>query len=299
MDNALIRGISVPKIGLGTFELNGTECVDAISVAAEIGYRHFDTAERYGNEESVGKGLAQTGLPREELFVTTKVWITDLDKGSIIDTVGASLRRLSLDYVDLLLLHWPSPHYSVQYAMESLALAQKAGLTRQLGVSNFPPKLLRESLLYADVFCNQVEFHPYLSQDANLALAREHELLIGGYAPLALGRVSTDPVLVKIGERHGKTAAQVALRWLIEHPNTVVIPKSRSQERLSENFDVSNFSLSEDEKQSINNLACDLRIYDEEWVADWEDGSTAPRTAIRSVTLPSIREDDERKAGAR
>lgn len=294
MRNALIKDILVPKIGLGTFELNGDACVQAISDAAEIGYRHFDTAARYGNEESVGRGLAQTGLLRDEYFVTTKVWITDLDQDSITRTVGASLERLGLEQVDLLLLHWPSPEYTVQYAMESLEIVKAAGLTRQVGVSNFPPSLLREALSYGDLFCNQVEYHPYLSQDMNLALAQQHDLLITGYAPLALGRVSTDPELVTIGQRHGKTAAQIALRWLIEHPNVAAIPKSRSRERLSENFDVWDFSLSDEERRSIGALAEGYRIYDEEWVVDWEDGSTAPRRAIRSVSLPMPGSDEER-----
>jgi len=298
MADQLIRGVSVPKIGLGTFELNGDVCVNTVRAAAEIGYRHFDTAARYGNEESVGRGLAQTGLRRDDLFVTTKVWITDLARESITDVVGGSLERLRLDYADLILLHWPSPHFSVKYAMESLSIVSAAGQARNIGVSNFPPKLLSEALSYANVFCNQIELHPYLAQDRMLSLAVEHDLLITGYAPLALGRVSTDPLLATIGEKHGKTAAQVALRWIIDHPNVVAIPKSRSQRRLVENFDIWDFTLSEDESQSITNLACGLRIYDEEWVADWEDGSRGPRTALRSATLSERSENSERTSSS-
>ena len=148
--NQVIRGVSVPKIGLGTWELSGDECIETIRQAAEIGYRHFDTAVRYANEESVGTGLAQTGLPRNELFVTTKVWITDLAKESINEVVGRSLDRLRLDYVDLLLIHWPSPHFTVQYTVESLSIAKTAGQALNIGVSNYPPKLLRDALSHAE-----------------------------------------------------------------------------------------------------------------------------------------------------
>jgi 2,5-diketo-D-gluconate reductase B len=285
MRNQVIRGVSIPKIGLGTWELSGDECVETILAAAEIGYRNFDTAVRYANEESVGKGLAQSGLPRNELFVTTKVWITDLAKESINDVVGQSLDRLRLDYVDLLLIHWPSPHFTVQYSVESLSIAKASGQARNIGVSNFPPKLLREALSYADVFCNQIEFHPYLSQDQIISMAVQHELLITAYAPLAIGRVSTEPLLIAIGAKHGKTPAQVVLRWICDHPNVIAIPKSRSKNRLIENFNIWDFTLSQEETQAITNLACGLRIYDEEWVADWEDGSQGPRTALRTTTL--------------
>ena len=283
--NQVIRGVSVPKIGLGTWELSGDECVETIHQAAEIGYRHFDTAVRYANEESVGTGLAQTGLPRDELFVTTKVWITDLAKESINEVVGQSLDRLRLDYVDLLLIHWPSPHFTVQYTVESLSIAKTAGQALNIGVSNYPPKLLRDALSHADVFCNQIEFHPYLNQDKIFAMAIEHELLVTAYAPLAIGRVSTEPLLLAIGAKYGKSAAQVALRWICDHPNVIAVPKSRSKNRLIENFNIWDFALSQEETQSITELACGLRIYDEEWVADWEDGSHGPRTALRTTTL--------------
>jgi len=285
MLDRLIRGVHVPTVGLGTFDLLGEECIRTVQAATEEGYRHFDTASKYGNEEQVGAGLAQSGLDREEFFITTKVWITDVGSSRIVDNVRHSLQRLGLDYVDLLLLHWPSPFFSVQESIESLSAAKTAGLTRQIGVSNFPPSMLVKALEFGDIFCNQVEFHPYLDQSALLRLAHQHEMLLTGYAPLAIGRVSEDPVLLKIGRHHRKTPAQIALRWLIDHPDVAVVPKTRSAPRLRENLDLWNFSLTEAETTSIAGLAQGLRIYDEEWVHDWEDNSRGSGPALRSATL--------------
>lgn len=287
MSNKTIRGTTVPAVGLGSFELVGEEAIKTIGDAVECGYRHFDTASKYGNEAAVGEGLKRAGLPREETFLTTKVWITDCHPDTIVDAVDESLARLQVDQVDLLLLHWPSPYVALPQAMEALTKTLETGQTRHIGVSNFPPSMLLEALNYADLFCNQVEFHPYLSQKKLLDIAAEHDMLITGYAPLAIGRVSDDPTLIDIGAQHGKTPAQVCLRWAIDHEPVAVVPKTSSKARLEENINIWDFVLSPEETETINGLACGLRIYDEEWVADWEDDSRDHGPPLRSVTIPS------------
>lgn len=281
----LIRGTVVPKLGLGTFELVGEAAIETVQKAVETGYRHFDTASKYGNEKAVGEGLSRSGLSRDELFLTTKVWITDLHPDTIVQTVAASVADLNVENVDLLLLHWPSPYFGMKESIESLSLTKEAGLASQIGVSNFPPGMLLQALDYGDLFCDQVEFHPYLDQKPLLRIAAERDLLLTGYAPLTIGRVSEDPLLQSIGEKHGKTAAQVALRWLVEHQKVAVMPKSKSPKRLQENFDIWDFALSQADTDSIATLTHGFRIYDEEWVADWEDNSRDAGPALRSVTL--------------
>lgn len=281
----LIRGTVVPKLGLGTFELVGEAAIETVQKAVETGYRHFDTASKYGNEKAVGEGLSRSGLSRDELFLTTKVWITDLHPDTIVQTVAASVADLNVENVDLLLLHWPSPYFGMKKSIESLSLTKEAGLASQIGVSNFPPSMLLQALDYGDLLCDQNEFHPYLDQKPLLRIAAERDLLLTGYAPLAVGRVSEDPLLQSIGEKHGKTAAQVALRWLVEHQKVAVMPKSKSPKRLQENFDIWDFALSQADTDSIATLTHGFRIYDEEWVADWEDNSRDAGPALRSVTL--------------
>ena len=282
-----IRNIDVPDLGLGTFELTGEQAVQTIGDAIEIGYRHIDTASKYGNESDVGEGLRRTGLPRNEVFLTTKVWITDCHPDAIVTNVEKSLTALKVDQVDLLLLHWPSPHMSIKTSIEGLVVSLEAGQAKNIGVSNFPPKLLREALNYAELFCNQVEFHPYLNQREVLEIAEEHDMLLTGYAPLAIGRVATDDALIAIGKRHGKSPAQVCLRWILDHERVAAVPKTRSRHRLEENFTIRDFSLTEEESQAIDQLARGLRIYDEEWVADWGDDSRDHGPPLRTVTLPS------------
>lgn len=285
MSTKTIRDTSVPAIGLGTFELVGDDAITTIAAAVECGYRHIDTASRYGNESDVGEGLRRSGLPRAETWITTKVWSSDCHPDTVLAAVDQSLERLGVEQVDLLLLHWPSPEFSIKTSMEGLNKTLAAGQARHIGVSNFPPTMLLEALDYADLFCNQVEFHPFLSQRPLLNIALERDMLITGYAPLAIGRVATDPVLIAIGEELGKSPAQVGLRWLVDHKPVAVVPKTSSTKRLAENIDIWDFSLSPEHRAAIDQLACGLRIYDEEWVLDWEDDSRDHGPPLRSVTI--------------
>src|SRR5919198_5251714 len=223
-----IQGTKVPAVGFGTWQVTGRACVEAVSDALELGYRHIDTARAYGNEREVGDGIRASG--------------------------GASLRDLGVDDVDLLLLHWPAPSVPLQDTLEAMTALRDDGRVRHFGVSNFGPGLLREALELAPVFCDQVPFHPFEGQRELVDLAQRSDVLVTAYSPIARGRVARDATLREIGAAHGKTASQVALRWLLDHPKTCVIPKASTHERRAENLDVFDFSLSDEERARIDAL---------------------------------------------
>ena len=256
-----VRGTRVPSIGLGTWQITGGECVDAVRDAIEIGYRHIDTARVYDNEREVGRGIADSGVPREDVFLTTKIWIDEFEPARLTAAAEDSLSNLAVDYVDLLLLHWPSESVPVERSLDAMSSLRDAGKIRQFGVSNFPPSRLRAALEHARVFTNQVEFHPFLGQDPLIEIAEGNDMLVTAYAPLAHGKVPRDPTLREIGDAHGKTAGQVALRYLLDKPRTCVIPKASSHERRAENFDVFDFELSGDERAQIDALPKDRRDF--------------------------------------
>lgn len=265
-----IQGVAVPALGLGTWELRAEECVEAVVDALEIGYRHLDTAQAYENEEAVGRGLARSGVPREEVWLTTKVWMGDLGFDDVIRTTELSLRRLDVDYVDLLLIHWPNEDVSLSETLSAMRRLQEDGAVRHLGVSNFPPDLLDDALDEAEILCNQVEYHPFLAQDHVLEICHEWDLLLTAYSPIARGRVTEDETLQAIAQAHGKTPAQVSLRWLLQQAQVATIPKAASPEHRRANFDVFDFRLSSDEMDRIHGLARGERILDPEFAPDWE-----------------------------
>ena len=222
-----LNGVKVPALGFGTWNLSGATCRRMVDHALGLGYRHIDTATIYGNEVEVGQGIRDSGVPRGDIFLTTKVWSSSLAADAVKASAEESLRALGTDYVDLLLIHWPNPSVPLAETLGALADVRARGLTRRIGVSNFPVVLMEETVetLGADILANQVEYHPYLSQNRVLAYCRAHGITLTAYSPVARGRVNTDPVLADIGARHGKTPAQVALRWLIEQDNVSIIPK--------------------------------------------------------------------------
>src|SRR5215213_2304967 len=197
-----IRGVTVPKLGFGTFRLPGADCREGVRDALEIGYRHIDTARGYDNETEVGQGIADSGVAREEIWLTTKVPPDMAAADQVRASAEDSLRRLGTDYVDLLLLHWPAPDVPLAETMGALLALREEGRAREIGVSNFPPNHLRRALEHAPVFTDQVEFHPFLGQDRLLGVARENDVLVTAYAPLAQGKVTRDPVLREIAEAH-------------------------------------------------------------------------------------------------
>jgi 2,5-diketo-D-gluconate reductase B len=265
-----VQGVSVPRLGFGTWLIEGSEAAEAVRDALEIGYRQIDTARAYGNEAEVGAGIAQSGVDRAEIFLTTKVFPGDFEPEALKAAADDSLRSLGTDYLDLLLLHWPDESVPLERTLQALVELREAQKIRQLGVSNFPAGLLSQALEHAPVFCDQVEYHPFLGQERLLELARERDVLVTAYSPLAHGRVPDDATLGEIGEAHGKTAGQVALRWLLDQPGVSPIPKASSHERRVENFEVFDFALSDDERARIDNLPKDDRQIDPDFGPDWD-----------------------------
>jgi 2,5-diketo-D-gluconate reductase B len=254
MEHQTIKGEKVPALGLGTWRLSGEECSRAVERALALGYRHIDTAQMYRNEDEVGKGMQSSGVNREEVFLTTKVWPSDFSYKRIIETTRESLKRLRTDRVDLLLMHWPSEGVPLEETLSAMRELQEEGSVRHIGVSNFPPSMVEDATRYAEIFCNQVEYHPYQAQDDLLEQAKEMDYLLTAYRPLSKGTILNDETLQEIAEAHGKTPAQVALRWLIQQEKVAAIPKATSEDHLKSNLDVFDFELSEEEMERIFGL---------------------------------------------
>jgi 2,5-diketo-D-gluconate reductase B len=250
------RKADIPAIGLGTWELRGRLCARVVEQALRLGYRHIDTAEMYDNEREVGEGLRASGVHREDVFLTTKVWPTHFSPPELERAAKDSLHRLRLPEVDLLLLHWPSTKIPLSETMGALCKVKRAGMARNIGLSNFTGALLDEAveLSTEPLVCNQLEIHPFLDQSAAIAASKAHGMTVVAYSPIAKGAAKKDAVLTRIGEAHGKTAAQVSLRYLLQQ-DLVVIPRTSKVERLSENFAVFDFELSPQEMAEIAQLA--------------------------------------------
>jgi 2,5-diketo-D-gluconate reductase B len=266
-----IQGTEIPRLGFGSWLITGKAAREGVRDALEIGYRHVDTARAYENEVEVGAGIADSGVDRGDIWLTTKIWLDDFEPGRLKRAAEDSLRNLRTDYLDLLLLHWPSDTVPVERSLQALRELQEAGRTRHIGVSNFPAGMLARALEIAPLLADQVEYHPFLAQDKLLSLAGEHDLTLTAYSPLAHGKVVGDPELTAIGEQYGKSAGQVALRWLLDQPNVTTAPKASSHERRRENFDVFDFSLSDSDRERIAALPKDVRTADPSWAPDWDD----------------------------
>lgn len=253
MEYETVRGEQIPKIGLGTWQLQGETGRRAVSAALEMGYRHLDTAQAYENEREVGRAIAKSSVPREEVFLTTKVRPSHRDRESIVNSARASLARLGVERVDLLLIHWPHPLASTAEVMAGLNDCLQAGLTRHVGVSNFGVEQLRTAQMASEapVFTNQVRFHPYQPQRDLRAYCRAHDVLLTAYSPLARGGVLRDDVLREIGVKYGKSPAQIALRWAVQHEGVVAIPKASSESHLRANLAVFDFTLTDAEMVRI------------------------------------------------
>ncbi|HMR32398.1 MAG TPA: aldo/keto reductase [Geminicoccaceae bacterium] len=253
MHRVAANGADIPALGFGTWELRGATAQRLVEAALAIGYRHLDTAQMYGNEAEVGAGLRASGLRRDEVFVTTKVWPDRFRAGDFERSVEESLRRLRLDAVDLLLLHWPSREVPLAETMGALNRVHAAGKARHIGISNFTTAMIDEAVALSTALLatDQVEYHPMLSQRAVLRGCRRHGMALTAYCPLARGRVFGDPVLKRIAEAHGRGAGQVALRWLVQQEGVVAIPRSSSEEHARGNFAIFDFALGEAEMAEI------------------------------------------------
>lgn len=265
--------LRMPRLGLGTWPMQGAECRRAVEAALALGYRHIDTAEMYGNEAEVGAAVAASGVPRDEVFLTTKVWNDKPDGASIRRGFDESLRRLGTPCVDLLLIHWPSPELNLSDALRGLAAIRAEGRAKAIGVSNFPPRLLRRAV-EADVglACLQVEYHVLLDQSRLRTICREHGIALTAYSPLAKGNASEHPELRRIAARHGATAAQVALAWLLAQEGVAMVPKAASSTRQRENLDALRLRLDPEDIAAIEALPKDRRFVNPAMAPDWANG---------------------------
>jgi 2,5-diketo-D-gluconate reductase B len=259
MNRVEANGARIPTIGLGTMTLKDAVCVDAVKTALGLGYRHIDTAERYGNEVAVGEGLQQglaaTGLRREDVFVTTKVYHDKLAAADFERSFDESLKKLKLPWVDLLLIHWANPDVPLAETIGVLCKAKREGRTRHIGVANFTVALLDEAVKLAaePLVNNQIEVHPFIDQSKVIAACRRHGMSVTAYCPLARGKVPGNAVLERIGKVHGKSAAQVSLRYL-EQQGLVVIPRTANPDHMAANLAASQFTLSDEEMTEIAGL---------------------------------------------
>jgi 2,5-diketo-D-gluconate reductase B len=272
METAEANGARIPIIGLGTWDLRGRTCVEMVSAALKVGYRHIDTASAYGNEEQVGEGLRASGIQRVDLHITTKVWHDSLRAADLRRSAEASLKRLGVDQIDLLLIHWPNSSVPLKETIGALCKAKRDGLTRHIGVSNFTVELIEEAVKLAGepLVTNQIELHPFLDQSKVIAACRRHGISITAYSPIARGSGEGDKVLEKIAAAHGKTWAQVCLRWLVQQ-QIIAIPRTSKRERLEENLDVLDFALTPEETAAISALSKKGgRIVNMAWAPAWD-----------------------------
>jgi 2,5-diketo-D-gluconate reductase B len=266
------NGARIPAIGLGTWELRGRTCARLVEQAMRLGYRHIDTAQVYENEREVGEGLRASRIRRDDVFVTTKVWTNHFAPHDLERSTKESLTKLRLTEVDLLLLHWPNPQVPLAETLGALAHVKKLGMARHIGVSNFTVALIDEAVAACPepLVCDQVEYHPYLDQTKVREACARHGMALVAYSPVARGRIKNDATLARIGRVHGKTTAQICLRWLVQQ-NVSAIPRTSRIERLSENIDIFDFALSEEEMAEIFRMgSAKARLTDFGFAPKWD-----------------------------
>lgn len=272
MERVAANGANIPAVGLGTWELRGRVCARVVEQALRLGYRHIDTAEMYDNEREVGEALRASGVKRNDVFVTTKVSPSHLAPREFERAAKESLARLRLTEVDLLLIHWPNPQIPLSETIPALCRMKTAGFARHIGVSNFTVDLIDEAVKLSSepLVTNQIEWHPFLDQSKVRAACQKHGMSVTAYSPIARGSASKDKALALIGMHHRKSAAQVALRFLIQE-GAIVIPRTSKLERLSENFAIFDFALNDAEMDEIRALAHPRgRRVAPGWAPDWD-----------------------------
>lgn len=267
-----VQGIEVPALGFGTFQLEGEDCYRMVRAALDIGYRHLDTARFYENEAEVGRALADSGVARGEVFLTTKIWREELEPARLRASAEDALRALGVDAVDLLLIHWPNDALPLAPALEEMAALRDEGKVRALGVSNFNVALVEEALAagVGPLLCNQVEYHVLLDQSALLEALRSHQMMLTAYSPLARGQVFDEPEIDAIADKHGVTTGQVALAWLLAQPGVAAIPKTSSEARARENFEALRVELEPEDMRRLAALPKDVRTIDPPFAPDWD-----------------------------
>lgn len=241
----------IPVIGLGTWNMRGNTCTESVQSGLEMGYRHLDTAQNYGNEGEVGKGLKQSGIDREDVFITTKVASGNLTSSGIRSSFEGSLKKLDTEYVDLLLIHWPTVSMDLKECLDTMFELVDEEKVKFVGVSNFSPELFRESTNIGPVANNQVKFSPYSPAFETLETIKETGKTLTAYSPLEQGQAVKDNTFQNLGEKYNKSASQVILRWLIQLGNVSVIPKASGEDHRKENLDIFDFGISDDEMESL------------------------------------------------
>jgi diketogulonate reductase-like aldo/keto reductase len=251
-----IREMKVPVLGLGTWDLRGQPCTDAVLSALDLGYRHVDTAQMYANEERIGEALLRTDVPREDIFLTTKIMPADLAYHDVLQSFAVSLDKLQTDYVDLLLIHWPSSDVPVSETIKAMNELQEDRRVKHIGVSNFSVRQTREAMdaSRTPVCTNQVHYDPFRGQSRLLEFCIQNDIMLTAYSPLAKGRAADNSKLREIGEKYGKTAAQVTLRWLIQQHKVSAIPKAGNPDHQRENLNIFDFELSREDMERIFEL---------------------------------------------
>jgi 2,5-diketo-D-gluconate reductase B len=272
MENLQTRGISLPRLGLGTFRMQGDACRAAVESALGLGYRHLDTAEMYANEEAIGAAVAASGVARKDLHITTKVWHENLAPDAIRRAFDASLKKLRLDHVDLYLVHWPSRNMNLPAMFETLMKLKDEGRTRAIGVANFTTALLKTVVeeIQAPIACDQVEYHVMLDQTKVLNYLKAKSIPLVAYCPLAQGRVASDETLIRIGNKHHASAAQVALKWLLDQDGVAAIPKASRAESQQANLDALKVTLDDDDRKAIAALPKNLRCVNPGFAPAWD-----------------------------
>jgi 2,5-diketo-D-gluconate reductase B len=266
------QGISLPRLGLGTYRMQGDACRAAVESALSLGYRHIDTAEMYGNEEAIGAAIAASRLPRKDLHITTKVWNENLAPDAIRRALEASLKKLRLEQVDLYLVHWPARKMNLPAMFETLLKLKQEGRTRAIGVANFNIALLKTVVedIKAPIACNQVEYHVMLDQTPLRKYMAARSIPLVAYCPLAQGRAASDATLTAIGRKHGASAAQVALKWLLDQDGVAAIPKASRAESQKANLGALNVGLDDEDTKAIAGLPKDRRCVNPGFAPAWD-----------------------------
>lgn len=263
--------IPLPRIGLGTWEnTNPEECASSVSTALSLGYKFIDTAQIYRNEKHVGTGIAKAGIPREELTVATKVWVSNLTPSKVIKSTEESLKKLGLDYIDMLYVHWPAGSYNAEKTLPAFSELADQGKIKHIAVSNFTVPLLEEAVDVCDkpILANQVEMHPLLKQEDMVQFTKNHDMYLIAYSPLARGYILTVPEIDEIAQKHGVSKAQVSLAWLLTYDHVIPIPKATSRRHIESNLQALQVVLDKEDIEKIESMTTEKRFVDPKW-APW------------------------------